>query len=295
MVLDSVISINSRGFRGPEIAEPKGRAYRIVCLGESTTFGFTFRKNDRPWPELLQEMIRDRLKTRRPVEVVNAGIPGWTLAGNLNRLYPEILPLRPDLLISYHGFNGFGMIDNNLPPVIGPPPPSYPQRPLRWLAELEYRHNLREFIRKNREPARHPAPPLPPLQTPYADCYRQLIDFTRTNQIRLALANFSMAIDQHSPQKLLEFYNAFGSGVLYARVNVNAIHSEIVRRLAAQNPGVIFIDTHPNLEGVHDRFTDIVHLTQEGRQQLAENIFAAIRPQLESDLNVAKARKMTPP
>ncbi len=282
-VMDAEISINSRGFRGPELAAPKGKVYRIVCLGESTTFGITFRKDDKPWPELLQEMIRDHLKPARPVEVVNAGIPAWSLAGNLARLYPEILPLHPDMLVSYHGFNGFGMIDSALPPVVGLPP-QYPNRPLRWLAELEYRHDLIEFVRQYQPGGRQPPRMRPPLQTPYAECYRRLIAFAQTNHIRLALGNFCMAIGPHSPQKLLDFYNANGSGVLYVRAHVNAIHSEIVQRLAAQNPGVIFIDTHPELDCVHRKFIDAVHLTQEGRQQLAENIFAAIRPQLEADL-----------
>jgi lysophospholipase L1-like esterase len=93
-----------------------------------------------------------------------------------------------------------------------------------------------------------------------------------------------MAIDETSDQKVINFYNAFGSGMLCARTRVNAIHSEIVRQLAEQNPGICFIDTHPGLEAQPDKFIDIVHFTQEGRQQLAENIFTGIRPQLERDL-----------
>ena len=45
----SRIAINRKGFRGKEIADDKGTAYRIVALGESTTFGVTLRAEDRPW------------------------------------------------------------------------------------------------------------------------------------------------------------------------------------------------------------------------------------------------------
>src|SRR6185295_14895186 len=70
----SHVSINHLGFRGREISRDKGNAYRIVALGESTTFGATLRAEDKPWPELLEDLIRDRLKPGRPVEVINAGV-----------------------------------------------------------------------------------------------------------------------------------------------------------------------------------------------------------------------------
>jgi lysophospholipase L1-like esterase len=292
--LDCPISINSRGFRGREIAVPKGAAYRIVCLGESTTFGMTFRKDDRPWPEVLEQMINDRLKPSRPVEVVNAGVPAADLSQNVARLLPDILPLRPDMIISYHGYNGFRMIDSSLPPSNGPPLPPYPRRVLRLEADLEYRLKVRSFLRQYLPGApRDASSSTPPLQTQYADCYRQLIAFTQSNHIRLALANFCMAIDETSDQKVINFYTEFGSGILCARTHVNAIHSQIVRQLAEQNPGVCFIDTHPGLETELGKYVDIVHFTQEGRQQLAENIFAAIRQQLEGDVGTGNHHAAT--
>jgi lysophospholipase L1-like esterase len=284
-LLECPISINSRGFREREIAVPKKNVYRIVCLGESTTFGITIRKTDRPWPELLEEMINDRLKPSRRVEVINAGMPGWDLSANLGRLRSEILPLEPDMIISYHGYNGFGMIDSSFPPVSAPPLPPYHNRPLRLLGDLEYQLEVNAFMRKFKpDGSRETTRRLPPLETRYAYCYRQLIAFTETNHIRLALANFCMAIDDKSDRNLVNFYSGFGAGSMCVRTGVNAIHSEIVRQLTAQNPEVSFIDTHPGLESAHSQFIDIVHLTQEGRRRLAENMFAGIRQQLEKDL-----------
>lgn len=126
------ISINSRGFRGREFPLEKGNAYRIVALGESTTFGITLKAGDKPWPELLEQMIRERLKPRRPVEVINAGIPAHSIQANLMRLKADILPLKPDMIISYHGINGFPMINNAVPRAFGPAPPAYRERPLYW-------------------------------------------------------------------------------------------------------------------------------------------------------------------
>lgn len=106
--MESTWLVNSRGFRGPEISAEKGGRYRIVALGESTTFGATLLAQDRPWPEVLQERIASELDCAKSVEVINAGIPGWSLANNLARLDADILPLEPDLILSYHGYNGFG-------------------------------------------------------------------------------------------------------------------------------------------------------------------------------------------
>jgi lysophospholipase L1-like esterase len=103
----STISINSSGFRGKEILQPKGNAYRIVALGESTTFGCTLNPEDRPWPEWLEEIIARKLSPTRRVEVINAGVASYTLENNVDRLARDILPLKPDLIISYHGVNGF--------------------------------------------------------------------------------------------------------------------------------------------------------------------------------------------
>ena len=58
------VSTNSLGLRGPELA-PKS-TYRILCLGESVTFGWGV-KDSETYPSQLQQ--------RLGVEVINAGIP----------------------------------------------------------------------------------------------------------------------------------------------------------------------------------------------------------------------------
>ncbi len=63
--------INSLGFRGREIPVEKGNTYRIVAMGESTTFGISLTADHHPWPELLEGLIRERLKLSRPVEVLS--------------------------------------------------------------------------------------------------------------------------------------------------------------------------------------------------------------------------------
>jgi lysophospholipase L1-like esterase len=281
-LFQSAITINSLGFRGGEIRQKKGAAYRIVALGESTTFGCTLNSTDRPWPELLTQLIAERLKPGRPVEVINAGVPGYNLQINLGRLEKEILPLQPDMIISYHGFNGF--------PLIAPAPhrrydgPARKERPLELLADCELRLKLLLYHPASaRQPADPPLTVSDPIKTECGRDYYRLIEFARTNGIRLVLANYSMAVNERSDPAVIRFY-ALRFPAIHWNIQANAIHSTIVREAAQDKPGVVFVDTHPLLDGEHDKFIDLIHFTQQGRQQLAETFFAGITETLKHDL-----------
>jgi lysophospholipase L1-like esterase len=288
------ISINSLGFRGREIARDKANAYRIVALGESTTFGLTMNVNDKPWPQLLEEMIQQRLKPPRPVEVINAGIPACDLKGNLYRLRTEILPLKPDMIISYHGYNGFGLIRGVVPLSSTVDPPVYHARPLKLLANLEYRIKLLQAEqREQRIIAVQSSSFSDPLQSDYARLYRQLIQLAQTNQIRLVLASYSMAVTGQSDPRLINFYRQRFPAIIWW-IKMNQIHSLIVEQLTKQNPEVCFVDTRPHLDGEHDNFIDLVHFNPEGERQIAETMFAGIQGILAKDVGRPTAAAETP-
>jgi lysophospholipase L1-like esterase len=104
--------INSLGFRGDPITENKGPGtYRIVALGDSTTYGIYNTYNE-TYPYLLQEQMRHELATDR-IEVINAGLVSSTTTENLIRFLLRILPLEPDMLILYSGGDMFPRVFNN--------------------------------------------------------------------------------------------------------------------------------------------------------------------------------------
>ena len=287
----SPISINSLGFRGPEISADKGKTYRIVALGESTTFGVTLTPTDKPWPEVLEGIIRERLKPDRPVEVINAGTPSWDIRMNLYRLVHEILPLKPDMIISYHGYNGFNLIDGVLPPPSGQRPPRYEKRPLKLLADFEYALKLEIYKRHliSKTPAAHLSPKNL-MDSEYARAYTDLIGVARSNHIRLVLANFSMAVNTNSDPALIEFYRA-AYPIVNLQIKANVAHTAMVRELEQRNPEVIPVDTQPGFDGHHEMFIDLVHLTQPGRQHIAEVMFSTIQKTLEKDLPAREPEK----
>jgi lysophospholipase L1-like esterase len=282
-LFNSVIPINSRGFRGKEIRAEKGNAYRIIAIGESTTFDLTLNADDRPWTEILEEMIRERLHPPRPVEIINTGVPGYTLKHNLARFPTEFLPLKPDMIISYHGYNGFDMINSALPKSIVANPPMYRPRPLKLLADAEFRVKVIWF--KHRlvaQAARGSTSVSDPMETEYGRAYRDLIQIARTNNIRLVLANFSMAVNEKSDRDVIEFYRPIFPTV-YWLIKANVTHSAIVRQLAEQNPEVCFVDTLARLDGEHDKYFDLMHFTSKGSRDMAEIMFEGIRPVLEKE------------
>jgi lysophospholipase L1-like esterase len=95
---------NSLGFRGPEIStlKPEGRL-RIVCMGESSTY-CTGLDDVSTYPYRLGEHLK-RLKPGVDLEVINAGVAGYTSIENILRLLFNIVPLSPDLIVYYYTHN----------------------------------------------------------------------------------------------------------------------------------------------------------------------------------------------
>ena len=112
------------------------------------------------------------------------------------------------------------------------------------------------------------------MQTKYAKAYQRLVDVARSNHITMVLASFSMAVNSRSETPVVEFYRR-GFPSVYAQIAANEIHSRLVREIAETNH-VRFVDTQPGLDGQHESFIDLIHLTQEGRQRMAETMFSGI-------------------
>ena len=170
---DSVIRMNNFGFRGADIEFDKGDRYRIFALGESSTFGATIRPDDRPWPDVLATMIKSRLRCDRPIEVINAGTGGYDLEANIERVRRDIIPLQPDLVLSYHGYNGMRFLD------IDPTAEELQQAPRRGdgpsalIEEVLYRAKLYRW-KKSPVPAQTFSED-EVLRSRYAELYRELI------------------------------------------------------------------------------------------------------------------------
>ncbi len=282
-IFESTWWINRLGFRGPEIRIAKADHYRIIALGESTTFGDTLRAEDQTWPEILEARIAREYACKQPIQIVNAGVPGWTLANQLARFGRDIYPLDPDLIVSYHGYNGFPYLLSEIPEVQVGSVPEAPPRPSPFLAQIESAARVWWFKRRY-DAARRLDSRVLEMDvhlSRYATLYRQLIFDTRARGIDLVLCSFNMAVTPESPDAVIRFYEPVFPD-LRAGILANRLHTLLLTQ-TAEKFGVPVIDTSPGLNGAYeDAYADPIHFTQVGRERLAANILVGLRPLLEA-------------
>ena len=118
----TVVTTNAQNFRAnyPVGAKPPG-TLRIVCLGDSVTFGYRVppvwpdKPNDynpewQPYPMLLETELR-RANPNRAIEVFPMAVPGYTTHQGLAWLRRDIGFLQPDVVIASFGWNDVSASD----------------------------------------------------------------------------------------------------------------------------------------------------------------------------------------
>ncbi len=99
------ISLNSEGFRDGEFSNLKpANVFRIICLGDSWTFGANVGQQD-AYPQRLQALLRSEFPNTN-FEVFNLGVLGYSSYQGLELLKSRALGLAPDVVVI-----GFAMND----------------------------------------------------------------------------------------------------------------------------------------------------------------------------------------
>ena len=116
------VSTNAQSFRADYPIGPKpAGTFRIVCLGDSVTFGYRVppvwpeRPRDynpewQPYPMLLQKVLRNA-NPNRSIEVFPMAVPGYTSHQGLAWLRRDIGYLKPDVVIASFGWNDASLSD----------------------------------------------------------------------------------------------------------------------------------------------------------------------------------------
>lgn len=93
------LQTNSMGLRNREFAFKKDKnTFRIVCLGASPTLGWGVNQDD-AYPSQLERILKQRYRPGKSVEVVNAGIIGYTSYQGKIFLKNNVLRLSPDVIV----------------------------------------------------------------------------------------------------------------------------------------------------------------------------------------------------
>ncbi len=103
-------TINEHGFIStpPIAAEKTPGTLRVAFLGGSSTACTSPNlPDDQTWPWVAAEELR-RQWPDRPIEFINAGLPGYTTFESYARLWSRLRFFEPDIVVVYHAWNDMG-------------------------------------------------------------------------------------------------------------------------------------------------------------------------------------------
>lgn len=132
------------------------RAYRILCLGESTT--------QNQWPPFLQEIL-NRQNTAMRFSVIDKGLTGTTTAAILSKVPQYLDEYRPDMVVAMMGVND----------AAGHIPPDQANRCAiaQWACSLKISKLAQLIVLHLRARARSIAAAQEPEPADYAGCIRR--------------------------------------------------------------------------------------------------------------------------
>jgi lysophospholipase L1-like esterase len=272
----SLASFNSLGFRG---GEPRPGLPRVVCLGDSVTFGYGVSDGE-AYPAVLARTFPD-------ADVINAGMPRWNSCDLMDLYVTRVIPLRPRVLVLMAGWDDityeFSTIQER-----DPSPPEHPV--LQAFAESSgigqvvaaVGRRLAAFHRpEDVIVARETAPDI--IRWGQMEELERILDST----VRLAQANGTRPVLVTLPHflkprmseaekrtllpQLLTWPNVSYQGWWKMTTGVN----QRIRRVAAAR-GIPLADCEGAIPSGH--FTDLCHLNPAGNRELAACVARAVGP-----------------
>lgn len=275
---DVEIRSNSLGLRSPEIApERVPGSLRVAVVGASTVMGELAKSNEATFAALLGERLRQRYPQRK-VEVVNAGISGYRLTDQLRMLEEIVLPLKPDLVIVYPGFNDFADYCRDATPAPAALRQGLPLLTLPgWLLSVDAVRRKTVFLRSALPGKKTLLDPAAIDLAPYRGRLESLVAAARSAGVPLLLATNARAYRAEQPldeqMRLSEQARYFnpcfdlpGLNALYDRHNAEILDTG--RRL-----DVPVLPLHERIPGGRQYFADASHFAPAGEGLAADTIF----------------------
>jgi lysophospholipase L1-like esterase len=274
---------NNLGFRGDEWIEVgAGHAgLRVLCVGDSVTFGYTVSGNARAYPAVLERLLRDKDVA---CQVINGGMPRYRLHHMANLFQQKLPQIRPDVVVVLGGWNDVN--DNVL---------AGPQRRsaavLAFLKEYLYTVRVASHWRERHLQSVAPGERTPANVNPegFQKCREslvRLIGLCRQNGATPVLCTlpsfFARADTEESRQKAGQF-TPFGT--LQQLAEITCRMNDCIRAVgAAEGVGVCGLEEidSPSL------FSDGIHPNDEGSAAIAARVGRFL---LESGLAQERAPK----
>lgn len=241
---------------------------RIVCLGDSVTFGYRvpavwpekpteYDPEWLPYPMLLEKHLR-AANPGRAIEVVTMAVPGYTSHQGLAWLRRDINRLEPDLITVSFGWNDVSFSDAPDRETIDT---GWPAVGMRWLIDHSqaFAHATRWLRSHQKTPATIRRPVARVSEQEYLHNFEEFIRIARANGTRIIILAAPYRDQTTNPPEaaLMEKYRA------------------ALRSLAQQND-VSFLDTlelteaaYPSNEGW---FGELIHPNHMGHRLIASEL-----------------------
>jgi lysophospholipase L1-like esterase len=253
----TVLSTNPQGLRAsyPTDSKPPG-TYRIVCLGDSVTFGYRvpvvwpdkpteFDPEWVPFPMLLEMELR-QANQNRAIEVFPMAVPGYTSHQGLAWLRRDIKRLQPDMIIISFGWNDVSLSD--APDRLAIRTDWYPVA-IRWLIDHSqaFARTTKWLRPKEQKPARRQLQPRV-SQDEFVNNMNAIVNLAREHGARAVVigAPYRDATTNPGEAQLMSNYRAALRSMMQRRDIPYLQVLELTEAAAPVNDGFFGELIHPN-------------------------------------------------
>ncbi len=264
--------INSFGLRGEEIPKQSDKI-RIVGLGNSCTFGWRTPENE-IYLRQLEKLINS--DTALPqVEIINAGVPGYTSFQGQKFFTDHISTLNPDIVLMMFGWNDQWAAADNIPDKDQNFPSQFILDIQDFVSRLKIYRLLRKIILLTTEK------PLAETIIQNNQVYRVTFEdfyYNLKSIIDKATVENAVAIVLSSPIPSLENYYPPDS-----KSNMHYYHNYYNNRarLVTLDANAELIDAAAHFDNYNDLFDDAkmdpIHFNTKGHLVLAEQIYQYLK------------------
>jgi lysophospholipase L1-like esterase len=282
------MSINSRGFLGPEFdAEKAPGGFRVVTLGDSCSFT-PVRAN---YPRALEQRLREAYPSR-PMEVINASVPGYSAFQGRRWYEREVDGYEHDAVVIYLGWNDMGQFNPDglafkLDEAGYLPQPNFVQRALSHCYLLRALYVPIGSWERSRPVSQDPLTDedLDRYTQFYPDHYekhlRDVINLAKSRGRSVLLLNFATLINDSPTEDELarmHFPRGMGKSLPKAQMLMNAYRTALAKvSQQTQTPIVDIAALFPTPKERVD-FTDSGHFNVAAAKRIADRVFQDLKP-----------------
>ena len=241
-----------------EVPKPP-RVLRIMAYGDSNTDG----PDQGGWPAELQRLLENEI--RRRVQVLNAGVSGYSSLQGLRRFRQEARRYQPDVVLVSFGWN-------DLPEALGKPDKDFQVSPLAPVQRGLLRYRFYLMLRHQLTAAPQASAGTEP-RVSLADYATNLAAFGEEGKRHGATVVLLTRPHRATPREIQDNPTWRRDVPKY---------NEALRRVA-RNAGIPAVDVQRAFEGRQDLFSDECHFTTEGHRLMAELLHRELQPLLPRD------------